>query len=128
MAKIILIIDDEMDTRRTLEKGLSVKGYSVTTACNGNDGIMSAKADCPDLIILDRLLGDMLGEEVANELKGDPLTENIPIIFLSVLFSKTDEAERGHFFGGGTIFTKPYDIEELVTAIEKLLSEEANVD
>jgi len=128
MAKRILIIDDEMDTRRTLEKGLSAKGYSVTTARNGNDGITSAKLDCPDLIILDRVLGDMLGEEVGNELKGDPLTENIPIIFLSVLFSKADEAGRSYSFGCSTIFSKPYDIEELVTAIEKLIGEKANVD
>ncbi len=128
MAKRILIIDDEMDTRRTLEKGLSAKGYSVITARNGNDGITSAKSDYPDLIILDRALGDMLGEEVAGELKRDPQTENIPIIFLSVLFTKTDEAGRGGSFGGSTIFTKPYDIEELVTVIEKLIGEKANVD
>jgi len=128
MAKRILIIDDEMDTRRILEKGLSAKGYSVTTARNGNNGITSAKSDCPDLIILDRVLGDMLGEEVANELKGDPLTENIPIIFLSVLFSKADEAEMDCSFGYSIIFSKPYDIEELVAAIEKLIGEKANVD
>ncbi len=117
-----------MDTRRVLEKGLSAKGYSITTARNGNDGIISAKSDCPDLIILDRVLGDMLGKEVANELKGDPLTEGVPIIFLSALFSKTDEAGSGRSFGGGTIFAKPYDIEELVTAIEKLVVEKANID
>jgi len=117
----ILIVDDEMDTRLLLEKGLIAEGYSVTTAYNGNKGLALAKLNRPDLIILDRALGDMLGEEVAARLKEDPKTKDISIIFLSALFSKKDEIKRCHTFNDSPMFAKPYDIEELVTTIEELL-------
>lgn len=117
----ILIVDDEMDTRLLLEKGLIAEGYSVTTAYNGNKGLALAKSNLPDLIILDRALGDMLGEEVAARLKEDPKTKDISIIFLSALFSKKDEIKRCHTFNDSPMFAKPYDIEELVTTIEELL-------
>jgi len=117
----ILIVDDEMDVRLMLEKRLSAEGYSVITAYNGNKGLALAKLNRPDLIILDRALGDMLGEEVAARLKEDPKTKDIPVIFLSALFSKKDEIKRCHTFNDSPMFAKPYDVEELVTTIEELL-------
>ena len=117
----ILIVDDEMDVRLMLEKRLSAEGYFVSTAYNGNKGLALAKSNRPDLIILDRALGDMLGEEVAARLKEDPKTKDISIIFLSALFSKKDEIKRCHTFNDSPMFAKPYDTEELVTTIEELL-------
>ncbi len=119
--KRILIVDDEMDTRLVLEKGLTAEGYSVITAYNGNNALSIARSKYLDLIILDRVLGDMLGEEVAAKLREDPRTKDIPIIFLSALFSKKDEIEMGHVFGDEKMFAKPYDMEKLLTAIEELL-------
>ena len=120
--KKILIVDDEIDTRLVLEKGLIAEGYSVITAYNGNNALSIARSKYPDLIILDRVLGDMLGEEVAAKLRKDPSTKNIPVVFLSALFSKKDEVERGHAFSDEKTFSKSYDMEKLLTAIEKLLS------
>lgn len=125
--KKILIVDDEMDVRLMLEKSLASEGYSAITAGNGNDAISLAKAKCPDLIILDRVLGDMLGEEVAAKLKEYPKTKNIPVLFLSALFSKEEEIEKEHVFGGHVMFAKPYDIERLLTAIDKLLQGEKRI-
>ena len=119
--KKILIVDDEMDTRLVLEKGLAAEGYSVITAYNGNNALSLASLKPPDLIILDSVLGDMSGEEVAARLGENPKTGNIPIIFLSALFSKTDETEKGCAFSGRKMFAKPYDMEKLLTAIEELL-------
>jgi len=119
--KKILIVDDEMDTRLVLEKGLTAEGYSVITAYNGKNALSIARSKYLDLIILDRVLGDMLGEEVAAKLREDPRTKDIPIIFLSALFSKRDEMEMGHVFGDEKMFAKPYDMEKLLTAIEELL-------
>ena len=119
--KKILVVDDEMDTRLVLEKGLTAEGYSVITAYNGNNALSMAKLKYPDLIILDRVLGDMLGEEVAAKLREDPRTRDIPIIFLSALFSKKDEMEMGYVFDDEKMFAKPYDMEKLLTAIEELL-------
>ena len=120
--KKILIVDDEMDTRLVLEKGLIAEGYSVITAYNGNNALSITRSKYPDLIILDRVLGDMPGEEVAAKLREDPQTMNTPVIFLSALFSAKDEMEMGHVFGDEKMFAKPYDMGKLLTAIEELLS------
>jgi len=120
--KIILIVDDEMDTRLVLEKGLIAQGYSVITAYNGNNALSIVMSKYPDLIILDRVLGDMLGEEVAVKLRKDPKTKDIPIIFLSALFSAKNEVERGHVFDNEKMLAKPYDMKKLLTMIEELLS------
>ena len=122
--KKILIVDDDMDTRLVLEKGLSAEGYAVIAAYNGNNALSLVSSKPPDLIILDSVLGDMPGEEVATKLREDPKTKNIPIIFLSALFSKKEvnEVEKGHVFDDVKMFAKPYDMEKLLTAIEELLS------
>jgi len=120
--KQILIIDDNMDLRLMLEKRFTGEGYSVITAYNGNNALPLAKSEHPDVIVLDRVLGDMLGEEVAAKLRDDPETEDIPIIFLSALFSKEDETKSCHVFNGSHMFAKPYDVEELLAVIEKLVS------
>ena len=118
--KTILIIDDEMDLRLVLEKALTAEEYDVITA-SGNEGIASAKLKQPDLIILDRALGDMLGEEVAAKLQSYPKTKDIPIVFLSALFSKTDEVEKCHSFNGKPMFAKPYDMVELLAGGENVI-------
>jgi len=125
--KKILIVDDEMDTRLVLEKGLTAEGYSVITAYNGNNALSMIKSECPDLIVLDRVLGDMLGEEVAAKLKKDAGTRDIPIIFLSALFSREDEVEQDHVFGDEKMFAKPYDMEKLLVTIKNILSEGKNI-
>jgi len=122
--KIILIVDDEMDLQLVLGKALTKEGYSVITAYNGNNALVLLESECPDLIILDRVLGDMPGEELAVILRETPKTANIPIIFLSALFSKTDEIEKEEFFRDYMVFTKPYNIKELLTAIESLCEKE----
>jgi DNA-binding response OmpR family regulator len=119
----ILIIDDEMDVVLVLKKALDMEEYSVITASSGNEGIATARAKLPDLIILDRALGDMLGEEVAEVLRNDAKTKGIPIVYLSALFSGADEEEKCHTFNGSAMFAKPYNIKELVETIEKLLRE-----
>lgn len=122
--KRILVVDDEKDVLLVLEKSLVAEGYSVVTAGNGKDAIISAKSERPDLIILDVALPDMLGGEVAAKLKKDLGNKKIPIIFLSAMFSKTEESKKGHVVGGNVMFAKPYDREELLTTVKKLLGEE----
>ena len=119
--KKILIVDDERDVLSVLGKRLTEEGYFVITAETGNDAITLAKSKCPDLIVLDIDLPDMHGGEVALKLKENPKTKSIPVIFLSCLYSKTDEVEKGHLIGNNVIFSKPYEMRELLTAIKELL-------
>ena len=119
--KKILVVDDEKDVLLVLQRSLAAEGYSVITAENGRDAIISAASEHPDLVILDVALPDMLGGEVAAKLKESIENKNIPIIFLSAMFSKTEESKKGHVVGSSMMFAKPYDREELLTAIKKIL-------
>lgn len=121
--KNILIVDDEQDVLLVLEKGLTAEGYSVITASSGNDAIILAKSRHPDLIILDVLMPDMEGPEVKRKLKEDPETKDIPLIFLTGMFPKREDDQEGRIVAGYVLFEKPYDILELVFAIEQLLRE-----
>ena len=124
--KNILIVDDEQDVLLVLEKGLTAEGYSVITASSGNDAISLAKSRHPDLIILDVLMPDMEGPEVKRKLKEDPETKDIPLIFLTGIFPKREDDQEGRIVAGYVLFEKPYDILELMFAIEQLLREKVS--
>jgi len=119
--KKILIVDDEEDMLLVLAKDLAARGYFIITAGNGKDAMLLAKSERPDLVILDILMPEMGGQEVAAMLKQDPRTQDIPVMFLSCLYNKAEEAKRGHIVGGNVMFAKPYDPKELVSAVERLL-------
>jgi CheY-like chemotaxis protein len=119
--KNILIVDDEKDVLKVLEKELTGRGYFIITADNGEDAIMLARSKQPGLIILDVLMPGMDGPEVAIKLKENPKTKDIPIMFLSCLYPKEEEVEKGHMVGVQVMFAKPYDPDELVSMIEELL-------
>ena len=120
-AKKILIVDDEPDVLLVLGKRLTSAGYDVVKAAGGRDGLSKAKTERPDLIILDMMMPEMSGEEVAQELKIGRETRSIPILFLTALFTKRDEAAQGHAAGGQIFFAKPYDPEELLSEVKRLL-------
>ena len=117
----ILIVDDEDDVLSVLEKGLTGKGYLVATASNGKDAIMLARSKQPDLILLDILMPDMDGTEVAGKLREDPKTKDIPVMFLTCLYTKGEERENGSTIGNNLMVAKPYDMEELLVGIEKII-------
>lgn len=117
----ILIVDDERDSTFALEKTLSLKGYRVITAERGHNAIVLAQSELPDLILLDVMLPDIHGGDVAKILQKDHATKDIPIIFLSCLFTKEEENRIEHKAGQFMMFAKPYNLGELLLAIEKML-------
>lgn len=121
-AKKILIVDDEPDVLLVLGKRLTSAGYDVVKAASGQAGLIKAKAERPDLIILDMMMPEMSGDEVAQELTIDRETQSIPILFLTALFTKRDEAAKGHSAGGQTFFAKPYDPDELLAEVKRRLT------
>src|SRR4030042_94371 len=92
---LILIVDDEEDLLWMLGKRLTAEGYSVLAATNGADALALAKSQHPDIIVLDIIMPEMEGGEVAAELKEHPVTRNIPVIFLTALRSKEEEKKHG---------------------------------
>ncbi len=117
--KKILIVDDEPDALMMLEMRLSHAGYEVLKATNGKAALTIALVEHPDFIVLDIMLPDMSGEEVASQLSNNPKTKGIPIMFLTCLFTKNEEVEDGHNISGKMFFAKPYDSDELLAETKK---------
>ncbi len=120
--KKILIVDDERDALFVLDKELTGRGYSVIAADNGSSALNLAKSERPDLIILDIWMPGMDGAKVAAELKEDPRTKDIPVIFLTCLFQKREGKEEGRVVAGKVLIAKPYSIDALSTQIERLVN------
>ncbi|HBB36223.1 MAG TPA: histidine kinase [Cyanobacteria bacterium UBA9273] len=117
--KTILVVDDDAHIRELLRQSLVEEGYEVTEAVNGMEAITQAKAIHPDLIILDVMMPQINGFDVAAVLKNDPQTMNIPIIILSLL----EDKQRGYRVGIDRYLTKPINRSELVKKIGLLLKQ-----
>ncbi|ABA24030.1 PAS/PAC sensor hybrid histidine kinase [Trichormus variabilis ATCC 29413] len=117
--KTILVVDDDANIRELLRQQLENEGYNVREAKDGMDAIHQIKISSPDLIVLDVMMPQINGFDVAAVLKNDPLTADIPIIILSIVENK----ERGHHIGIDRYLTKPINTEELLNEIGSLLSQ-----
>ncbi|MEM9540618.1 MAG: response regulator [Cyanobacteria bacterium P01_E01_bin.42] len=116
----ILIVDDNLNNLSVLSTLLSDRGYKVRKAINGKIALMGVRAEAPDLILLDILMPDMDGYEVCQQLKNDPDTEAIPIIFLSALDETIDKV-KAFQLGGADYISKPFELEEMLARIEHQL-------
>ncbi len=117
----ILVAEDERDIRELIAFTLSsLGGFEVIKANNGEEAVEKAREEIPDLILLDVRMPKMTGYEACSQLKADPLTQNIPIVFLS---AKGQEAEiqQGLELGAEEYILKPFDPGELVEKIRAIL-------
>ena len=114
----ILVVDDERTVLLVLEKQLTDEGYSVVTTTSGYSAVDLADSEMPDLVILDLSMPDIGGEMVAEHLRGNDKTKDIPIIFLTALLPKEQES-HDHVVDGNIMFAKPYDPAELLDEIRK---------
>jgi len=113
----ILVVDDEAAIRRFLRTGLAAQGYEIDEAESGARAIERARAQPPDLVILDLGLGDMDGSEALQQLRRTSL---VPVIVLSV---RDDEKEKVRVLdlGADDYMTKPFGMEELVARVRTAL-------
>lgn len=117
MNKTILVIEDEYEIRKDLLKTLELSNYNAIGAINGTIGMELALKYKPDLIISDIMMPDIDGYELLKELQSKPETNSIPFLFLTAKSDKTD-IRTGMNLGADDYITKPYDIDELLEAIE----------
>lgn len=120
--KTVLVVDDDINIRELLRQQLENEGYNVHEAKDGIDAIQQIKSMRPDLILLDVMMPQINGFDVAAVLKNDPETADIPIIILSIVENK----ERGYHIGIDRYLTKPIDTEKLLSEIGALLSQGAS--
>ncbi|WP_052646615.1 GGDEF domain-containing response regulator [Spirulina subsalsa] len=117
----ILIVDDTPENLRLLSQMLMQHGYNVRKARNGKMALMAVQTMLPDIILLDIMMPNMDGYEVCQQLKSDPKTAQIPVVFLSALDEVMDKV-NAFKVGGADYITKPFQIEEVLTRVEHQLS------
>ena len=117
---IVLIVDDEPPCRDTLEALLTNQGMRLLFAANGRDAIDMARAEPPDLVLLDVMMPEMDGFEVCAKLRDDPVLAEVPIILVTALDDRGSRI-RGIENGADDFIVKPYDRIELRTRIRTLL-------
>ena len=123
--KKILVVDDEEDLLDLIGKSLSAKGYEVTTVTTAREAMAKARTISPDLILIDIILPDMEGPEAIRTLGEDPLTANIPAIFLSGIVAREQEEGASDIRVGNRLFkalSKPFTAQELMTEVRKAIA------
>lgn len=121
MAEKILIIDDDVDTLKLVGMMLQKQGYSIIAANNGPQGLEQATSADPDLVLLDVMMPDMDGYEVARRLRMNPQTANTPILMFTAK-TQLDDKVTGFEAGADDYLTKPTHPTELQAHVKALLS------
>jgi two-component system alkaline phosphatase synthesis response regulator PhoP len=116
----VLVIDDEAPIRLLCRVNLEAEGMQVLEAADGPSGLERARAETPDVILLDVMMPGLDGWRVAEELLDDRATERIPIVFLTARAELRDRA-RGIDLGGVEYVTKPFNPVELAPLVRGLL-------
>ncbi len=117
----ILIVDDIVSNVLLLKVLLTKEGFNVVTAMSGREALDVVAKENPSLILLDVMMPDMDGFEVASHLKANPVYNEIPIIFLTALNGVTDIV-KGFQKGGNDFISKPFNKEELIIRVTHQLS------
>ncbi|MCW6037209.1 response regulator [Spirulina subsalsa FACHB-351] len=125
--KTILVIEDEKAVRNNIAKILTLKGFAVISAENGQVGIQLAQDHQPDLIVCDILMPQINGYEVLARLQDDVKTRTIPFIFLTAKVERSEQ-RRGMALGADDYITKPFTMDELMDAIEVKLKKKLDFD
>ena len=120
--KTILVVDDEPHIRKLLRQELETAGYQIKEAQDGIDALRQIKAGPPDLVILDVMMPDINGFDLAAVLKSNPTTMVIPTIVLSII----QDQERGYRLGVDRYLSKPINTELLLRDINTLLEQGAS--
>ncbi|AXV08457.1 Response regulator receiver [Euzebya pacifica] len=118
----VMAVDDDHVIRGLLEVNLEMEGHEVITAVDGQDALDRVRDERPDLILLDVMMPNVNGWQVAETLKNDPETRNIPIVFLSARAMEAD-VRKGTDLGVQAYVTKPFDPIDLMDLVNRLIAE-----
>jgi CheY-like chemotaxis protein len=116
----VLAVDDDHVIRGLLEVNLEMEGHDVMTAVDGQDALEKVREQRPDLILLDVMMPNVNGWQVAEALKADEETRDIPIVFLSARAMEAD-VRKGSDLGVSSYVTKPFDPIDLMELVNRLL-------
>ncbi|MCZ2113945.1 MAG: response regulator transcription factor [Anaerolineae bacterium] len=117
---LILVIDDDDLVSRTLQRALKHYDYQVMTANSGIEGLQLARRHRPDLFILDIMMPGVDGYQVCRQIRGDPLLQDVPVLFLTAKAKDEDKIE-GFRAGGDDYLVKPFNMQELELRVKAIL-------
>ncbi|MFQ6102856.1 MAG: response regulator transcription factor [Candidatus Glassbacteria bacterium] len=120
MKKRILIVDDEPSILETIKFHLEMSEYEVIPASDGMEALKLARAENPDLILLDLMLPRIDGYKVCKMLKMDRRFQRIPVVMLTAKAGSVDEIE-GYQSGADAYLKKPFDLEALSSVVQDML-------
>ena len=123
----ILVVDDEPSLRRLIERYLVARGFVVVTASDGAEALARMQEARPDLVITDVMMPNMDGWELAQRIRGDADFVFVPIIYVSALGGSKDRV-HGLQIGGDDYLTKPFELEELLLRVRRLLSRRDEIE
>jgi two-component system, cell cycle response regulator DivK len=125
MSYFILVIEDDEMNIDMITQRLELRGYRVSTAGDGLEGIDLALEEAPDLILMDVSLPEVDGWETTRRLKAAAATRHIPVVALTAHAMESDR-EKASKAGCDAYETKPVDFQRLLSTMEALLSREAS--
>lgn len=117
----VLVIDDEADIRLIVRVSLRQRGHGVSEASSGRDGLRTARAERPDVILLDVMMPEMDGPATLEAIRADPETSRIPVVFLTAKAMRS-EIERLRALGAAGVLVKPFDPLTLGGQLEVVLA------
>jgi len=116
--RAVLVVEDDPEINELVGAYVEIAGYSYVRALNGTQAVEKARQSHPALIVLDIMLPDFDGFEVARRLKGESDTRGIPIVMLTAL-DREEYRQRGKTAGASAYLTKPFDPDRLLEAIKE---------
>ena len=128
VSKQILIVDDKSELLHLMRRILEDEQYQVSILQNGKDAYATTKARLPDLLILDLKLGDISGKDILSQLKGDPITAEIPVIVYTAAVIEAEEVNRlvsadPEYYQRVYLIQKPFELPHLLTMVEQVVNE-----
>jgi len=119
-AQRVLVVEDEPDIAALIAYQLTREGYRVETAATGTEALGAVSREIPDLVVLDRMLPGLSGDEVLQALKGEASTKTVPVLVLTAKKEQEDRIE-GLELGADDYLTKPFSPRELVLRVQAIL-------
>ncbi|WP_036479057.1 diguanylate cyclase [Myxosarcina sp. GI1] len=117
----VLLVDDRNGNLSILSSVLTSRGYEIRQANNGRLALEIARAEVPDIVLLDVAIPDMDGYQVCQQLKADSRTKDIPVVFIST-FNETEVIAKAFASGGSEYITRPFNTEEVIIRIQHQLA------
>ena len=120
--KRIICIEDEPEMIDLIQLILNRRGFKVTGAAGGKEGLQMVRDTHPDLVLLDLMMPDMDGWEVYQQMKADETTRGIPVIVVTAKAQNIDKVLGLHIAKVDDYIAKPFSPQELIDSVEKIFS------